>query len=59
MWEKKAGQQPLDAACFNPADNVKTVLEWQLDDDLFKVDDRFFVLLFPPIVKLSRVEDEI
>jgi hypothetical protein len=29
MWEKKAGvfQQPLDAACFNPADNVKTVLK--------------------------------
>ena len=29
MWEKKEGvfQQPLDAACFNLADNIKTVLE--------------------------------
>ena len=28
MWEKKAGvfQQPLDAACFNPACNAKTLL---------------------------------
>jgi hypothetical protein len=60
MWEKKAGvfQQPLDAACFNPAYDVKTVLKWQLEDDLTgKVGDRL-VLIFP-IVKISWAEDKV
>jgi hypothetical protein len=58
MWEKKAGvfQQPLDAACFNPADNAKTVLEWQLENDVIIVGDRLFLLF--PIVRLTWVEDE-